>query len=251
MTDISSILPLALLAAFLVGLSKGGLPAIAMLAVPLLALYIDPLTAAAYLLPIYLISDALGLWFYRKDFSKRNLAILVPAGLFGILLGYIFAPMTSVPVLNTFIGTIGVAYCLKTWLQRDQNLPPKPANIGPGIFWGTITGITSFITHSGAPPFQMYVLPQKLSKLSFAGTTVILFAIINFAKLPPYLALGQFPRYEPLPTAGLVVVSILGVIIGAKLTKIMPEQIFFIVVQVALFAISLRLIWKAIPQLFG
>ena len=88
-----------------------------------------------------------------------------------------------------------------------------------GVFWGTVAGFTSFVSHSGAPPFQMYVLPQKLEKLAFAGTATILFAIINLAKLVPYWELDSFSAIDPkLPLAALPV-GILGTYVGAKLTR--------------------------------
>ena len=61
-----------------------------------------------------------------------------------------------------------------------------------GVFWGTIAGFTSFVSHTGGPPYQAYVLPQKLPKMMFAGTSTIVFAVINLVKLVPYWALGQF-----------------------------------------------------------
>jgi len=63
-------------AAFLVGLSKGGLPMIGMLAVPLMALVMPPLQAAMLLLPIYVASDLVGIWLYRHAFSRTHLRVL-------------------------------------------------------------------------------------------------------------------------------------------------------------------------------
>ena len=71
------ILTIAVISAFFVGLSKGGLPSIGTLAVPFLALVISPVTAAALLLPIYVASDMIGLAIYRRSFSGRNIAILI------------------------------------------------------------------------------------------------------------------------------------------------------------------------------
>ena len=68
---------LAGLATFFVGASKGGLPLIGMLGVPLMALQISPVVAAGLLLPIYIISDMYGLWIYRKSYDLRNIRILV------------------------------------------------------------------------------------------------------------------------------------------------------------------------------
>lgn len=246
MTDITAILPLALLAAFLVGMSKGGLPAIGMLAVPMLAFYIDPLTAAALLLPIYLVSDAYGIWLYRSSHSARNLAILIPAGLLGVTIGYLAAPYMSVRVMNAIVGLIGLSFCLLRWFGKGRDRPAKPAAMAPGLFWGTLAGITSFVSHAGAPPYQVYVLPQKLPKLAFAGTTTITFAAINFAKLPPYLALGLFPQFQPGPIAILCLAAIAGAWSGSRLTKIVPDWLFFRIVEIALFVMSIQLLYRAI-----
>ena len=37
----------------------------------------------------------------------------------------------------------------------------------------------SLLIQVGAPPYQIHILPQRLDKLTFVGTTVILFAFIN------------------------------------------------------------------------
>ena len=65
------------MAAFFVGASKGGLPMVGILGVPLLAQAMPPVAAAALLLPIYIVSDRIGLWMYRHEYDGRNLAILV------------------------------------------------------------------------------------------------------------------------------------------------------------------------------
>lgn len=71
------------LGAFLVGLSKGGLSTTGVLAVPILSLVMSPLKAASLLLPIYIISDIVGVWLYRKNFSIWNIKVLIPGGLLG------------------------------------------------------------------------------------------------------------------------------------------------------------------------
>ena len=52
---------LAVLAAVVVGMSKGGLPVVGMLGVPILSLAISPVTAAGLWLPVYVLSDMFGL----------------------------------------------------------------------------------------------------------------------------------------------------------------------------------------------
>ncbi len=249
LTDITDFLALAAIAAFVVGLSKGGLSAAGGLAVPLLALKIDPLTAAALLLPIYLVSDVFGIWIYRRDFSARNLSLLIPAGVLGVFVGYLLAPIVPVPIINIILAFIGLSYCARAWFGSEYLNRQRPADTPRGLCWGTLAGLTSFVSHSGAIPFQMFMLPQKLPKLVFAGTATMTFAVINLAKLPPYLALGQFPEFQPGPIAILIVVSVIGVVAGRNLTKLLPEYVFYKFIEIAHFVISLRLLWNAINAL--
>ena len=76
------------LAAFAVGLGKGGLAAMGTFGVPLMALVMSPLRAAAVLLPVFVFSDVFALLLYRRHFSARNLTILIPAATLGIALGW-------------------------------------------------------------------------------------------------------------------------------------------------------------------
>ena len=52
----------AVVAAALVGMGKGGVPIVGMLAVPVMALVMNPVVAAGMLLPVYVVSDAFGLY---------------------------------------------------------------------------------------------------------------------------------------------------------------------------------------------
>ena len=151
---------LAVAATLFVGSSKGGLPLIGMLAVPIMALKISPVVAAGLLLPIYIISDIYGLWIYRKSYDARNIAILVPAAAIGIAVGWAAASITNEDVVTLLVGVIGLSYCVDALLKARRNLPPRSADVLRGLFWGSLTGFTSFVSHAGAPPYQMYVSPR-------------------------------------------------------------------------------------------
>jgi uncharacterized membrane protein YfcA len=236
---------LAITSAFLVGLSKGGLPAVGSLAVPVLALVISPVVAAGMLLPIFLASDLVGLWLYRHVFSVRNLAILVPAGILGVALGWATAEMISEQRVMLAVGFVGLFYCFSSWLYGPQR-PPQPADLPRGVFWGALSGFSSFVAHSGAAPYQVYVLPQRLEKLVFAGTSTILFAIINYVKVVPYAFLGQLSPQNLRMSLILIPVSIVGAFAGAKATRIIPERQFFALVKAALFLISVKLVYDGL-----
>jgi len=232
---------LAGLASLLVGLSKGGLPTVGMLAVPILSLYMSPIKAAVLLLPIYIISDVVSVWLYRKDFSASNLKILVPAGVLGVFIGWLTASFTSDTAVKLMIGCMGVGFCLSTWLRRTPQAK-QAVSLKKGLFWGTMAGFTSFISHAGGPPFQIYVLPQRLPKVQFAGTATLLFAVINAAKILPYQLLQPYAYDDLLRAANLIPFALLGTVIGAYVTKRIADVWFYRLVQVGLFVVSIKLI---------
>lgn len=237
---------LAGLAAFLVGLSKGGLPAIGMLAVPLLTMVMSPVQAAVLLLPIFVVSDVAGVWLYRKAYSAINLKTLIPAGIMGVGLGWATSSMVSDRAITFMIGLIGVGFCLNLWLRPTHDVQARPAHAGKGWFWGTLAGFTSFISHAGAPPFQVYMLPQKLPKAVFAGTSTLVFAVINAAKIIPYQNLRPYSMAQLHYAAWLVPFALAGAIAGAYLTRRIADPWFYRFVQLSLFAVSTKLLLDAV-----
>ena len=237
---------LAGLAAVLVGLSKGGLPVVGMLSVPLMTLVMSPVMAAGLLLPIYVISDLFGLWTYRRAYDKRVLAIMVPAMAIGVGIGWATASRVSEAWVTLLVGAIGSAFAANLLIRSGRVVAAKPADVPTGMFWGAVAGFTSFVSHAGAPPYQVFVLPLKLEKAVFAGTATIAFAYVNAIKLIPYYALGQLNLASLTVAAILAVPASLAVFAGVRLVKVIPEKLFFQLISWMLLAISIKLIWDGL-----
>lgn len=237
----------AIAASSLVGMGKGGMPVVGMLGVPVLALAISPVTAAGLLLPVYVLSDMFALYAYRRVFDRRVLAILMVGVTVGVGLAWAAASITPEWLVTTIVGLIGAVFSLRLLMRRGAVAPQAP-KVAPGLFWGAVTGFTSFVSHSGAPPFQVYVLPLGLPKMVYAGTSTILFAYLNGIKLVPYWALGQFTPNNLKIAALLMPVAGASVFAGVKLVKIVPERQFFQLITWALLAISIKLIWSGLAN---
>ncbi|MEY4304196.1 MAG: hypothetical protein RIT52_371 [Pseudomonadota bacterium] len=235
----------ALAAAMLVGMGKGGMPVVGMLGVPILSLAISPVTAAGLLLPVYVLSDLFGLYAYRHAFDRRVLAIMGVGVTIGVGIGWATASITPEWIVTTLVGLIGSVFALRL-LTRRGTVPPREARVAPGVFWGIVTGFTSFVSHSGAPPFQVYALPLGLQKMVYAGTNTILFAYLNGIKLVPYWALGQFSPGNLKVAVMLMPAAAVAVFAGVWLVKIVPEKLFFRVITWALLGVSLKLIWDGL-----
>src|SRR5690606_37896285 len=96
---------------------------------------------------------------------------------------------------------------------------PKQPDVIKGASWGLISGFTSFVSHAGSPPFQVYMLPQRLPNAVFVATGVMFFTTINLVKVIPYAALGQFSLANISTTAVLLPLAPIATLAGIWLTR--------------------------------
>jgi uncharacterized membrane protein YfcA len=85
----------------------------------------------------------------------------------------------------------------------------------------------------------------------FAGTSTILFAWVNFIKLPAYYAIGILPFDNLHIAVWLFVPASLAVLAGVRLVRILPEKLFYDLVLWALLLLSLRMLWVAASHLLA
>ena len=236
----------AVIASIAVGLSKGGLPVVAMMSVSILSLVMPPLQAAGLLLPIYIVSDWFGLWAYRREFDRRVLKILLPTTALGVVLGWATASLVSEHFVGGVIGALGSSFAISRLLGWGALAEARPARVFSGLVWGTAAGFTSFVSHAGGPPYQIYALPLRMPKAVFAGTSTILFTWVNSVKLPAYWSMG-IVSFDSLPIAvWLFLPATLAVFVGVRLVRILPEKQFYSLVLWALLILSLRMLWSAV-----
>ncbi|MFV0408926.1 MAG: sulfite exporter TauE/SafE family protein [Paracoccus sp. (in: a-proteobacteria)] len=234
---------LAVIAALAVGMAKGGLGMVGMIAVPIMALTMSPVTAAGILLPVYIVSDIGGLIAFRRSFNRAVLTTLLPGAVAGIGLGWATAHLVNDAVVMLIIGAIGAVFALNALIRPMAAGVGKGPRWGAGSFWGALAGYTSFVSHSGAPPYQIYVQPMGMSTALYAGTTTVFFAVVNAVKLIPYAALGQLNMNNLRISLMLVLPAIVGVWLGLKLLRILPQKLFYQLITWALLLVSIRLIW--------
>lgn len=234
----------------LMGLSKGGFSGVGLLSLPLMALVIPPVQVAAIMLPILMVQDIVSVWSFRHDWDRRNLAILLPASALGILAGYLLAAHVSDAAVALAVGAISIAFAIRRLiLERRETPAAAPAALGGGVFWGGVIGFTSMIAHAGGPPFQIYVMPQRLARDVFVGTGAILFAAINWIKVPPYMALGQFTPENLMTSAALFPLAILATFAGVRLVRRVEAERFYTIVYGLLILVGGKLVFDGVSGL--
>lgn len=243
-------LAVAVLAVALTGLAKGGLGgAFALMGVPVLALVMPPVQAAALLLPILLVMDAVGLWTWRGGADRAVLRAMLPAAVLGIGLGWMAAAVTSDAAVRLIVGAAALAFVARLWL-RPAPPAPGPRRIS-AWFWGGVTGFTSFVAHAGGPPFQMHVLPMRLPPARYAATSVVFFAVVNAIKVVPYAGLGMLQSDLLLTALWLVPVAVAGVLAGAWVARRIQPEIFYPLVHALLAVVGAKLVWDGLGGLFA
>lgn len=237
----------AIPAVLLVGLSKGGFGgAFALLGVPLMALAIPPVQAAAIMLPILIVMDMVSLWAWRRHADYQTLVIMLPGAIIGIAVGWATAAFVTDAMIRLIVGLVALWFvwryvAARIAAGRGADVPARGHNRGLGSFWGMIAGFTSFVSHAGGPPYQIYTLPLKQDPRIYTGSSVRFFAVINAIKLIPYFALGQFDAQNLKTSALLAPIAPVATLAGAMIVRRMKPDIFypFMYAMVALTALKL------------
>lgn len=242
---------IAVIAVLIVGLSKAGLlGSLGMVGVPLLSLIMPARDAAGVMLPVLLAMDAIAVYAYRKEVDWRVLRMMLPGAAVGTIVGWVLWAFVSDAAVLLFVGVITLLFILDALLPIRKKLEGLPPSKPWGIFWGSFAGFTSFISHTGGPPFQIYVLPQRLPPAIYAGTSAVFFAIVNTSKLIPYFFLGQLNVHNLQLSAIFIPVGIVGVFAGIFLVRRISMKLFYRIAYWLVFLLALKLVWDGFRGVF-
>lgn len=239
----------AIPAVILVGLSKGGFAGgVGFVGVPLMALTMSPVQAAAILLPILCLMDVVSVWTWWGVYDRRTLVEMLPGAVLGVGLGWLLAAMVTVEMVRLIVGAVAIVFVLRWAYTQLRHGPLHRAspNRALAAFWGLVSGFTSFVAHVGGPPYQVYTLPLRLDPKVLSGTTAIFFAITNAIKLVPYFALGQFDATNLAASAVLMPVAPLATVAGAWLVRRMRPEVFYPFTYATVGLVAVKLIWDGI-----
>jgi uncharacterized protein len=252
MLDTPTAIIAAVIAVILVGFAKGGFSGLGALATPIMALAMPPVAAAAVLLPILIVQDAVSLWSFRGQWNRKVLAWMLPGAVAGVGIGWAMAVKLTVPIILATLGAITLGFGLwriwveRSWSKQGGEVPASKAPEWLGIFFGAATGFTSQIAHAGGPPFQMWVAPKKLPHTEYVGTNVLLFAVLNWVKVPAYIQLGQFHAETLWASAYLMPLAILSTLAGVMLVKRLNGPLFYKIINVLMILLGARLLWAGV-----
>ncbi|MCS6892259.1 MAG: sulfite exporter TauE/SafE family protein [Rhodovarius sp.] len=236
---------LAVPAVLISAIAKGGFAgASGNVLVPLMALAIPAPQAAAIGLLLLCAMDLSGLRAWWGQWDRREMRVLIPGGLCGVVLGALLFGLLSPRAIMGLIGVITLCFlAFRAWAGRRGLPPPSPHSVPRGFLAATAAGVTSTLAHAGGPPLQMYLLPRRLPRAAFAATNLAFFGLLNYVKLVPYAALGMFDASVLLTAALLLPLCPAGVYLGVWLQRRLSDQLFYRIVQAALLLTGVKLVW--------
>ena len=235
----------AIPAVLLMGLSKSGFGAgFGSLATPMIALVVSVPQAAAIFMPLLLVMDLIGIRAFRKDFDKKLLMFLLPCGLVGTVIGTLLFKLLQPQVVAGLVGGLTLLF-----LAQRLLFPPKADAAPPprwvGALLAVASGFTSFISHAGGPPFNVYMIPLKLKPLVFTATAAYFFFIINLSKWIPYAWLGLLDMRNFYTSLALMPFAPLGVWVGVRIARRIQPTLFYRLVYLGMFLTGCKLLWDA------
>ena len=238
---------LAAFAVLFVGLSKAGFGGgLGMLTTPLCVLAFGPKNAIGILLPLLCAGDAFSIYHYWGKWERRNLKFLLPGVVAGVVVGVQLIGKFSARELNVAIGILAVGFVLfqlfKERIFRAEGFF-KPNHL-VGIPCGIGAGITSTFAHGAGPVVSVFLIPQKLPKEIYVGTSVLVFTCINWIKMPFFIDNHIINRETFVLSLVFLPLIPVGVWLGVWLNRTISEKLFLRFVYVTTFLTGLELIFN-------
>lgn len=229
----------------LLGISKSGFgTGFGSLVVPMMALVIPVPQAAAILMPVLLALDLMGIWAYRRDWDRRLFWFLLPWSVVGIVIGYLLFRLLDPKWVAGMVGAMTLVFLLLRFLSRHQ--PQKRPSNALGRVMAALSGFTSFVSHSGGPPLNMYVLRLGMSPVPFAATMAFLFFCINLCKWIPYGLLGLLDWGNLTLSLVLLPISPIGVWLGVRWARRINPVWFYRLVYAGMLFTGIKLLSDAL-----
>jgi uncharacterized protein len=233
----------AIPAVLLTGLSKSGFAAgFGSLATPLMALTLPVPQAAAIMLPLLLVMDAVGIQQLWRERDRALLRLLVPAGLLGTVVGTVLFGVMSRQTVSAVVGGMTLLFLAQRLLFPPRGDVPRHAK-PLGFVLGIASGFTSFVAHAGGPPIHAYVLPLRLPPITFTATMAVFFGAVNLSKWIPYTWLGLIDARNMTTSLVLMPLAPLGVWAGVWLARRIQSTWFYRLAYAGMFLTGVKLLW--------
>lgn len=218
---------LALLASFILGISKSGLKGISIIIVTLMALAFGAKASTGVLLPLLVVGDIFAVWYYNRHAQWHHILRILPWMIIGVLIGTAIGKDLPPDVFRwtmaaIILMTVGMMYWWDR--KRSKTVPTHWAFAG---MIGTLAGITTMIGNLAGAFSNIYFLAMRLPKNQFIGTAAWLFLIVNSFKVPFHVFYWDTINYQTLMlNVKLLPGLLIGLFVGVRLVELIKDDFY-------------------------
>jgi uncharacterized membrane protein YfcA len=238
---------LGALGAFLVGLSKTGIPGLGILNVAIFALVFPARDSVGLVLVILICGDIVAVSSYRRDASWSHLFPLFPWAAIGVVGGYFALGHVDDQQMRRLIGMILLSLVVFQYIRsRRRALPNSEVQASPA--WlapltGITAGFTTMVANAAGPVMVLYLLAMHLPKIVFVGTAAWYFLAINVFKVPFSASLGLLNPSSLSVALWLGPFAVVGALIGRPIVEHLNQRLFELLTLALTFIAALGMIW--------
>ena len=236
---------IAALAAYLVGLSKTGIPGLGVLSVALFASVLPARESTGIVLVVLIAADIVSVIAYRNQVSWSQLWRIIPYAAIGIIIGWLIMGRIDSLTTQRLIGGILALIVLIQLIRKVQGRRalatgaaqttadsangkttagiPRPI-LAP--LAGISAGITTMIANAAGPIMVLYLLAMGLPKMVFMGTSAWYFFILNLFKVPFSASLGLINLDSLRQSLFMAPFAMAGAVTGRLIIRYIDQSLF-------------------------
>lgn len=211
--------------AFFVGMAKTGVSGISMLVVPLLAVAFGGKESTGLMLPLLIIADLFGVFYYHRSANWYYLRKLFPWAAIGVIIGTAIGQYVDDQLFKQLMGVIIFAsLALMLWQEKSKKIN-VPDYMWFAILMGLLGGITTMVGNLAGVVMALYLLSMRLPKNEFIGTAACFFLAINLFKVPFHVFIWETITVDSflLNLVSLPFIA-LGAYVGVAVVKRIPNK---------------------------
>jgi uncharacterized protein len=219
---------LAIVGAFLVGVSKTAITGLAMLSVAIFSQIMPPKQATGLVLPLLIFGDIVSVASYRRHAQWRHLWRLLPWATAGVVAGYLAMGRVDDRQAKLLIGFILVALVALHYLRRMRTGAREAEHgwwFAPAI--GILAGFTTLVANAAGPLMVIYLLAMRLPKMEYVGTGAVFFFVLNLVIKTPFMVhLGLVNASSIVVNLMLAPAVFLGAWVGRRILVRIDQKLF-------------------------
>ena len=239
----------ALLGAFMIGVSKTGIAGLGVLAVATFTLIFPARESTGIVLPILIVGDIVAVLHYRRNAVWVYLIRLIPWTAIGLVAGYLALGKLDPLLVGRLIGVILlVITVLQAWRMRSAKAVEQAGelvshNIALTALTGIAAGFFTMVANASGPIMIIYLLAMGLPKIEFMGTSAWFYFILNSSKVPLSWNLGLITQQSLTFDVLMIPAVVLGGLAGYQILKRINQKLFEQLALILTLIAALRLIF--------